>query len=150
MSLSFFNRLLAIALMTAFAGACITFSTKTIATVDAQKARNFADGFVDDFVNGRQDALYAKMENEFRQITSREKFGVLMRALDERFGRVTNYTYDHDEIGGKLLYNGKTESTRKIVYQATTTKGNYPLSVTIVPNGDGLAVTDFLFLIETQ
>ena len=150
MSLYYFTRLVAIALVMAFSGACITFSTSTVSTIDAQKARKFADGFVDDFVNGRQDALYAKMENEFRQITSREKFADLMRALDERFGKTTNYTFDHEEIGGKLLYNGKTEPTRKIVYQATTTKGIYPLSVTVVPNGNDLAVTDFLFLIELK
>jgi hypothetical protein len=150
MSLSYFKQLVAIALVAAFSGACITFSTSTVSTIDAQKARKFADAFVDDFVNGRQDSLYSKMENEFRQITSREKFTDVMRALDERFGKITNYTFDHDEIGGKLLYNGKTEVTRKIVYHATTARGSYPLTVTVVPNGDDLAVTDFLFLIESK
>jgi hypothetical protein len=150
MSLSYFKQLIAIALIAAFSGACITFSTSTVSTIDAQKARKFADDFVDDFVKGRQDALYAKMENEFRQITSREKFADLMRTLDERFGKVTSYTFDHDEIGGKLLYNGKTEPTRRIVYQANTTAGIYPLIVNVVPNGNDLAVTDFLFLIEPK
>jgi hypothetical protein len=150
MSLSYSIRLFAIALMTALLANCITFSTSTVSTIDAQKARKFADAFVADYVNGREDALYSKMENEFRQITPREKFADLMRALDERFGKVTNYIFDHDEIGGKLLYNGKTEATRKLVYNATTTKGSYPLTVTVVPNGNDLAVTDFLFLIESK
>jgi len=134
--------------VTALSAACITFSTSKLSTIDAQKARKFGAAFVEDAVNGRQDALYAKMENEFRQITSREQFADLMQAVDERFGRITNYTFDHDELGGKLLYNGKTEPIRKIVFQVMTTKGTYPLSVSVVPNGDDLAVTDFRFTIE--
>ena len=102
-------------------------------------------GYVDDAVNGRHDALYAKMENEFRQFMSREKFGDLMRSIEDQFGRIISYTFDHDEIGAKRLFTGKTEATRKIVYKATTTRGTYPLSVTVVENGDDLAVTDFLF-----
>ena len=150
MSLSHSIRLFAIALVTTLSAGCITFSTSTISTIDAQKARKFTDAFVADYVNGRQDALYSKMEIEFRQISSREKFTELMHALDERFGKVTNYAFDHDEIGRKLLYNGNAKATRKIVYNATTTTGSYPLTVTVVPNGDDLAVTDFLFLIDSK
>jgi len=143
MSHSYFIRLFAIVVVTASSAAC--FSTSNLTVIDAQKARNFSDAYVEDIVNGRHDALYAKMENEFRQIMSREKFGELVRSIDDQFGRITAYTFDHDEIGAKLLYTGKTESTRKIVYKATTTKGTYPLSVTVVRKGDDLAVTDFLF-----
>jgi hypothetical protein len=145
MLLSYLVRFLALTLVTTLGVACITLPTSNLSTIDTQKARKFSDAFLEDAVNGRQDALYSKMENEFRQITSREKFSDILRLVDNQFGRLTDYTFDHDEIGAKLLFNGKTESTRKIVYKVTTSKGTYQLSVTVVRNGADLAVTDFLF-----
>jgi hypothetical protein len=134
-----------------FCAGCITFvSTSDGSVIDAQKARTFSDAFMEDVVNERQDAMYSKMEGEFHQITPRDKFTDLIHALDEQFGKVTSYKFDHDEVGAKILYNGKTKPTRKLVYRVTTTKGNYPLSVQVVPNGNDLAVTDFMFRIESQ
>ena len=105
---------------------------------------------MEDVVSDREDAMYSKMESEFHQITPRDKFTDLIRTLDGQFGKITSYRFDHDEVGAKILYNGKTKPTRKFVYQVTTTKGTYPLSVQVVPNGNDLAVTDFMFRIDAQ
>lgn len=120
------------------------------ASIDERKARAFADGFMDDFANDRRDAMYSKMEKEFHDITSREQFQGLIDTLHEQFGKLTRFEYAREEVGAKMLYTGDTKPMRKIVYQATTTKGAYPLSVTVVPNGNELAVTDFLFTVEIQ
>jgi hypothetical protein len=150
MSLSYFNRVFALALVTAFCASCITFSTSTVSIVDAQKARKFVDVFVEDVVNDRHDAMYSKMENEFHEMTSREQFDDAVRALDERFGKITAYKFDHDEPGTKIYTTGKTKPTRRIFYRATTSKGTYPFVVTVVSKADDLAVTDFVFLLESQ
>ena len=105
---------------------------------------------MEDVVSDREDAMYLKMESEFRQITPRDKFTDLIRTLNEQFGKITTYRIDHDEVGAKILYNGKTKPTRKFVYRVTTTKGTYPLSVQVVPDGDNLAITDFMFRIDSQ
>jgi hypothetical protein len=134
-----------------FCTGCITFvSSPDGSVIDAQKARRFSDSFMEDVVNDRQDAMYSKMESEFHQITPRDKFTDVIHALDEKFGKVTSYKFDHDEVGSKVLYNGKAKPTRKMVYRVITTKGTYPLGVKVVPNGNDLAVTDFMFTIESQ
>ena|SRR5437763_1523619 len=150
MSLSYFNRVCALTLVTGFCASCITFSTSTVSIVDAQKARRFADGFVEDAVHDRRDAMYSKMENEFREITSREKFDDALRPLDERFGKIASYTFDHDEPGTKSYTTGKTKPTRRVFYRATTPKGTWPFVITVVSNGNDLGVTDFVFRIESQ
>ena len=130
---------------------CITFvSTTNGSVIDRQKAYTFSNSFMEDFVSDREDAMYSKMEGEFHQITPRDKFTDLKHKLDEQFGKITSYRFDHDEVGAKILYNGKTKPTRKFVYRVVTTKGAYPLSVQVVPNGNDLAVTDFMFMIESQ
>ena len=130
---------------------CITFvSTTDGSVIDRQKAFTFCNSFMEDVVSDRQDAMYSKMESEFHQITTRDKFTDLIHTLDEQFGKITSYSFDHDEVGAKTLYNGKTKPTRKFVYRVVTTKGTYPLSVQVVPNGNDLAVTDFMFKIESQ
>ena len=136
--------------LAALCASCITFSTKTISLVDAQKARTFTDAFVEDVVNDRRDAMYSKMEREFHEITSRDKFDDALRPLDERFGKITAYKFDHDEPGTKLYTTGNTKPTRRVFYTATTSKGTWPFVVTVVSNGNDLAVTDFVFLIESQ
>jgi hypothetical protein len=140
--------LMAIALLSS---GCIRFvSTPNGEVIDPQKARAFSDGFMDDLVHDRRDALYSKMEKEFHDISSRDQFDGLMDNLYDQFGKVTKYEYVRDEVGVKFLYNGQTKPTRKMVYEVTTSKGIYPLGVTVVPNGSGLAVTDFLFTIAAE
>ena len=129
---------------------CITFSTTNGSVIDRQKAFTLSNLFMEDVVSDREDAMYLKMESEFRQITPRDKFTDLIHTLDEQFGKITTYRIDHDEVGAKILYNGKTKPTRKFVYRVTTTKGTYPLSVQVVPDGNNLAVTDFMFRIDSQ
>ena len=130
---------------------CIRFvSTTNGAVIDREKAFTFSNSFMDDVVRGSEEALYSKMESEFHQITTREKFAEVRHSLDEQFGKITSYTFDHDEVGAKIFYNGKTKPTRKFVYRVTTTKGSYPLAVQVVPDGNDLAITDFMFRIESQ
>jgi hypothetical protein len=47
--------------------------------------------------------------------------------------------------GGRILYNGQAKPTCEVIYNVTTTKGLYPLTVRIVNNGNDLAVTLFTF-----
>lgn len=150
MLLSYFNRVFALALVTAFCASCITFSTSTVSIVDAQKARKFADAFVEEVLNDRHDAMYSKMESEFHEMTSRAEFDEAVRALDDRFGKIIAYKFDRDEPGTKMYTTRKTKPTRRIFYRATTSKGKYTFVVTVVSYGDELAVTDFVFLVESQ
>jgi hypothetical protein len=128
---------------------CIRFVTPASGVVaEPEKARSFGDGFMADVVGDRREALYARMESEFRRITSRERFGQLLDDLYAQFGRPLKYEYFGEEVGAKLLYDGTTKGTRKIFYRAETTKGVHTLSVTVVPDGDHMAATDFLFSVE--
>jgi hypothetical protein len=141
--------LAAIAAATLLCLGCITFvSTTNGSLIDRQKAFTFSNSFMEDVVSDREDAMYSKMESEFHQITPRDKFTDLIHTLDDQLGKITSYRFDHDEVGAKILYNGKTKPTRKFVYRVTTTKGTYPLSVQVVPNGNDLAITDFMFRID--
>jgi hypothetical protein len=136
---------------TVFCLGCITFvSTTNGSVIDRQKAFTLSNVFMEDVVTDREDAMYSRMESEFRQITPRDKFTDLIHTLNEQFGKITTYRYEHDEVGAKTLYNGKTKPTRKFVYRVTTTKGTYPLSIQVVPDGDNLAITDFMFRIDSQ
>jgi hypothetical protein len=142
-------RSIVILIVAALSCGCITFvSTSNGPAIDVKKARMFSDAYLDDVVKDNQDAMYSKMEDEFHQITSREKFTELIHSIDEQFGRITDYEFVGVEVGVKMLYNGKTKPTRKMVYQVTTTKGTYTLGVTIVRNGNDLAVTDFMFTLK--
>lgn len=135
---------------TVFCVGCITVSTIDGSVIDRQKAFTLTNLFMEDVVTDREDAMYSRMESEFRQITPRDKFTDLVQTLNEKFGRITTYRYERDEVGAKILYNGKTKPTRKFVYRVTTTKGTYPLSIQVAPDGDNLAITDFMFRIDSQ
>ena len=135
----------------AHCSACISFvSTSGYSNIDRQKARTFSDAYIEDVIKDNQDAMYSKMESEFHQITTRDKFTQLIDSIKAQFGKITEYEFVRDEIGVKLLYNGNTKPTRKMIYRVTTTKGTYTLGVTIVPNGDDLAVTDFMFTLNSH
>ncbi len=149
MSLNSFYRLFPIAL-TMLCVSCITFSTSTVSLVDAEKARKFADAFVEDVVNNRRDAMYSKMENEFHEITSRENFDEVLRPLDERFGQITSCKFDFDEPGTKIYTTDKTKPTRRVFYRAATSKGTWPFIVTVVSNGSDMSITEFVFLLESH
>jgi|GEM_PF-5818889 len=74
----------------------------------------------------------------------------VIHAMDEQCGKITHYTFDYDEPGVKILYSGKREQTRRIFYKTTTTRGTYPMVVSVVQDGAELGITDFVFLLESK
>jgi hypothetical protein len=113
--------------------------------VDSQKARAFSDSFMDNVIHDRRDKMYTMMEPEFHSLTSRQQFDGGLDSLYEQVGRPTMFEQVGYGPGVRVLYNGQTKLTCEVIYNVTTTKGIYPLTVRVVNNGDALAVTLFMF-----
>ena len=126
------------------AGCCLA-GCRTIA-VDPQKARAFSDLFMDDVIHDRRAAFYSKMEPEFHEITSLEKFTASMDDLYQQFGKPIQFEALGYGFGARALTkNGQTKPYYDVIYSLTTTKGAQQFRVRVVPNGNDLAVTMFTF-----
>jgi hypothetical protein len=128
--------------------ACVRFaSLKNIEPIDPQKARIFSDGFLDDFIHERREAIYAKMSKDAQSRFSREKIDWLMNQLCDQVGKIIKFEFVSDI--GKVSAFSKLPS-RDMTYQVTTDKGKtYPFTVILVPNESELAVQEFHFSLVT-
>jgi hypothetical protein len=113
--------------------------------VDPNRARPFGDFFMDDLINDRRKALYAKMEPEFHNLTTEQEFVNGMDTLYRQVGKPSRFEVAGYGAGFRALNNGQTKPYCEIIYNVTTTNGIYPLTVRIVNNGNALAVTLFTF-----
>src|SRR5205809_1449278 len=59
--------------------------------VDPYRARPFGDLFMDDLINDRRDALYAKMEPEFHNLTPEQEFVNGMDTLYRQVGEPSRF-----------------------------------------------------------
>ena len=125
--------------------AALTLSCRNALVVDSQRARSFADSFLDDLIHDRRDAIYSKMEPEFHNLTSKPQFADVLDTLYEQFGKPNKFEQVGYGPGVRVLYNGQTKPTCQVVYNVTTTKGIHPFTVRVVNNGNDLAVTLFTF-----
>jgi hypothetical protein len=100
---------------------------------------------MDDLIHDRRDAIYSRMEPEFHNLTSEPQFVDGLNTLYGQVGKPIKFEQVSYGPGARILYNGQTKPTCEIVYNVTTTKGLYPLTVRIVNNGNDLAVTLFTF-----
>jgi hypothetical protein len=101
---------------------------------------------MDDLTHDRRDAIYSKMEPEFHNLTNKQQFVNGLDILYGQVGKPSKFEQFSYGPGVRVLYNGgQTKPTCEIVYNVTTTKGVYPLTVRVVNNGNDLAVTLFTF-----
>ena len=100
---------------------------------------------MDHVIHDRRDEMYSLMEPEFHNLTSRQQFDGGLNTLYEQVGKPVRFQQISYGPGVRVLYNGQPKPTCEVIYNVTTTKGTYPLTVRIVNNGDAMAVTLFTF-----
>jgi len=111
-------------------------------------ARSLSDEVVKGLKYKRSDIVYDKMENAFRSATSLSDFEIIFNQLLDRFGVPLNCEYSREEETVKSYPSGEVKRLLKLYYDVETTKypkGSYYLSIDVVPEGDGLAVTGVYF-----
>lgn len=118
-------------------------SLKNVEQIEPQKARIFSDGFLDDFVHDRREAIYAKMSKDAQSRLSREQVDGVMNKLCDQFGKVIKFELVSDI--GKVSAFSKIPS-RDMVYQVTTNKEKTcSFTIIVVPHKSELAVNEFYF-----
>ena len=116
-------------------------SSKNVEPIDPQKARILSDEFLDDYINNRREAMYAKILKSTQRHFSREQMDSLMNYCSEQFGKVVEFEFVSDVSG--VLIPSKIPK-RDIKYKLTTDKGKtYSFTIEVVPNESELAVKTF-------
>ena len=117
-------------------------------SIDAHKARVFADGLLKDLEKDMPSEVYRKMEATFRLSANEQEFEVTLKNLYATYGKPLESEYIHDTVGVRTYSGGEMKPLRKLFYAVKTTKypkGVYYLAIEVVPDGSGLASSGIFF-----
>lgn len=107
-----------------------------------------SDELLEDVKQKRNSMVYNKMERAFRVATSSDSFAMALGRLFEEYGVPIDFEFERDTESVEVYANAKMRRQLKFYYDVETTKypkGFYYLSVDIVSEGDGLAVSGLYF-----
>jgi hypothetical protein len=128
---------------------CVRFHPDSqLRSIDRVKARSMSDEFIEDVKQKKISIVYSKMQRAFRDATSRDDFETALGRLFDQYGVPLFYGYDRETESVEVLATGEMRRLLKLYYAVETTKygkGSYYLSVDIVSEGDGLAVSGLYF-----
>jgi hypothetical protein len=114
----------------------------TASAVAPAQAREVADSLVRSVIADKYAAVYAWMEQAFRDAISEKEFRPALERLYEPYGKPLDAEYKMQEEGYRLYENGMRKPLRKFWYAVRTTeqpKGKCFLFVEVVPDGKALA-----------
>ena len=112
--------------------------------IEGPAAQRFADAAVADLLQGRNNSLYERMEDRFKNTNSLDAFLAELDRLFAFAGQPLTAKYKADETGDKFYPDGTHKPVRKFWYAVQTTKEDgapYFLFVELVSARSGLACT---------
>lgn len=125
---------------------CLVCNLAPGASIDREEARKVSDSFMADLVNDKVAEAVELMEPAFVNSLQPKEAETNIRKLFEYCGRPTEYTLNHDEMGMRMNFDGRTMPMRKFFYDGATTanpRGVCLFSVEVVPGDNDLRVASF-------
>jgi hypothetical protein len=119
------------------------------AVVEASKARELADSFVQSVLRDRYAAVRASMERAFRDAVPEAGMRSALDRMYQVYGKPLEAEYKMQEEGYRLYPDGTRKPMQKVWYAIRTAehaKGKYFLFVEVVPDGKSLACASMMIV----
>jgi len=118
---------------------------------DRTKAKSISDSIVDELIKNERDALFSKMETEFRNYYNKDAFDGIIDKMFGMFGSPIEAEFKKAGQGRRVGSGGYDKPMIKHWYAVRTSKhdyGSHFIFVEIVPDGDvyassGVAIVNF-------
>jgi hypothetical protein len=114
--------------------------------IDLGKARQLSDSLAEDLLKDNRVNLWKRMEVAARDYYDENSFGSTVDQMFTMYGKALEVEYKLDEVGRKTGSGGYDKPMRKFWYAVRTAKyekGNVYLTVEVVPDHGGLAISGF-------